>query len=94
MQPILNSNISAKFSVKYNCNISKSKLVFPLSNESYFGLIGFTRLEVIKKETGVHFFGTPGTINKLQQSCDDFGCLLRSRVKIVNDNRKPLSILW
>ena len=39
MQPILNSNISVTFSVKYNCNMSKSKLVFPLSNESYFGLI-------------------------------------------------------
>ena len=39
MQPILNSNILVKLSVKYNCNISKSKFVFPLSNENYFGLI-------------------------------------------------------
>ena len=37
MQPILDSNISVTFPVKYNCNISKSKLVFPLSNEGYLG---------------------------------------------------------
>ena len=39
MQPILNSNISVIFSVKYNYNMSKSKLVPPLSIESYFSLI-------------------------------------------------------
>ena len=35
----LNINISENFSVKYNCDMSKSKLVFPLPNESYFSLI-------------------------------------------------------
>ena len=39
MQPNLNSNIWVIFLVKYNYNISKSKLAFPLSNESYFSLI-------------------------------------------------------
>jgi hypothetical protein len=39
MLPILNINISVNFKVKYNCDISKSKLVFPLSNEIYFSLI-------------------------------------------------------
>ena len=60
MQPILNSNISVTFSVKYNCDMSKSKLVFPLSNEGYFGLIAFiTRLKVITNQTGVLFWGHP-----------------------------------
>ena len=39
MQPTLNINIWVIFSVKYKYNISKSKLVFPLSNASYFSLI-------------------------------------------------------
>ena len=39
MQPILNINIWVIFLVKYKCNISKSKLVFPLSNASYFSLM-------------------------------------------------------
>ena len=60
MQPTLNSYISVTFSVKYNCNISKSKLVFPLSNESYFSLIALL-VEVITNQTGVLFFGTPGS---------------------------------
>jgi hypothetical protein len=38
MLPILNINISVNFSVKYNCNIPKSKLVFPLFDASYFSL--------------------------------------------------------
>ena len=59
MQPILNRNISMTFLVKYTCNMSKSKLVFPLSNESYFGLIAFTRLEVITNQTGVLFLRHP-----------------------------------
>ena len=57
----LNINISGNISVKYNCVISKSKLVFPLPNESYSGLICFNRLEVIVDQTGVLFFGTPGS---------------------------------
>ena len=39
MQPILNINIWAIFSVQYHCKISKFKLVFPLSNESFSSLI-------------------------------------------------------
>ena len=35
----LNVNITGNFSVKYNCDISKSKLVFPLPNERYSSLI-------------------------------------------------------
>ena len=35
----LNINISGNFAVKYNCDISKPKLVFPLPNESYSSLI-------------------------------------------------------
>ena len=34
-----NTNISGNSSVKYNCFVSKSKLVFPLPNESYYILI-------------------------------------------------------
>ena len=41
----LNINISGNFSVKYNCDISKSKLVFPLPNESYSSLIA----SIVKK---------------------------------------------
>ena len=61
----LNIHISQNFSVKYNCVISKSKFVFPLPNESYSSLIAcFSRLDVIVDQTGVLFFGTPGsTIN-------------------------------
>ena len=59
MQLILNSNMVVAFSVKYNCNISKSKLVFPLSYESYFSLIALLvqKLSQIKREH--FFFGTP-----------------------------------
>ena len=35
----LNINISGNFSVKYNFDISKSKLDFPLPNEGYSSLI-------------------------------------------------------
>ena len=59
MQPILNINIWAIFSVKYNCNISKFKLVFPLSNESFSTLIALFVKKIIN-QTGVLFFETPG----------------------------------
>ena len=52
----LNINISENFSVKYNCDVSKSKLVFPLSNDSYSSLIA--SLKVIVDQTGVLFWDT------------------------------------
>ena len=55
----LNINISGNFSVKYNCGISKSKLVFPRPNESYSQFNCFNRLEVIVDQTGVLFLGHP-----------------------------------
>ena len=55
----LNINISENFSVKYNCDISKSKLVFPLPNESYSSLISsiVSKLLLIKPE--YFFLGLP-----------------------------------
>ena len=53
-----NIDISGNISVKYNCNISKSKLVFPLPNESYSSLNCFNCLKVIVDLTGVLFWDT------------------------------------
>ena len=60
MEPILNSNISVTFSVKCNCNISKSKLVFSLSNESYFSLIALPVQKLYYESNRSAIFGTPG----------------------------------
>ena len=59
MQPNLNSKISVTFSVKYNCNIPKSKLVFPLSNESYFGLTALVISTLSRFKQEYFFLGHP-----------------------------------
>ena len=40
----LNINISSNFQVKLYCNMSKSKLILPPSNKSYFSLRGLSTL--------------------------------------------------
>ena len=55
----LNINISRNFSVKYNCDISKSKLVFPLPNESYSSLIGSIVWTVLWIKPEYFFLGHP-----------------------------------
>ena len=53
-----NINISKNFSVKYNCDISKSKWVFPLPNESYCSLIASIVKSYCWSNRSTFFWGT------------------------------------
>ena len=55
----LNINISGNISVKYNGNISKSKLVFPLPNESYSSLIASIVWKLLWIKPEYFFLGHP-----------------------------------
>ncbi len=54
-----NINISKNFSVKYNCDISKSKWVFPLPNESYCSLIASIVKSYCWSNRSTFFLGHP-----------------------------------
>ena len=62
MQSSLNINVLVNFLATCNCNISKSKFVFPLSNEVTMAIISFVRLEVMINRTEVLFFRIPSEL--------------------------------
>ncbi len=43
----------------YNCNISKSKLAFPLSNKIYLSVIASTALKLLRLKPEYFFLGHP-----------------------------------
>ncbi len=59
----LNIGTSVRFFIKliYNCNISKSKLVFPLTNTICLSVIASIALKLLRLKPE-YFFGTPGSI--------------------------------
>ena len=59
MLPNLNINISVNFLSIYNCNISKSKLAFPLSNKIYLSVIASIVLKLLRLKPEYFFLGHP-----------------------------------
>ena len=59
MRPNLNINISVSFLQMHNCNISKSKLAFPLSNKIYLSVIASTALKLLRLKQEYFFLGHP-----------------------------------